>query len=296
MWQCVVLVAVFVVARILARKLSPGAYAWWPLLALALIGWYPVARNLVAGQLDLVLLGVVLTDLLLLRGTRAHGVLVGVAAGIKLTPAGYLLLLVLARDWRSALRLIGTAAATALLAWLILPEASAQFWGNLTEITSRSGNQSQALSQSWAAFVARMQHTPEGMVSGGGTYVWLALVALTVVIGALAIRRALAQQEWLLAIGVNAVVNLLISPLSTMHHWVASLPLFTALIWWSFGARRPVWLAWVALGVVLTGLPSWWYLGGATGWGVVRGIAGSALVFWAFSTLVLVARRAKDAG
>ena len=26
-WQCVVLVAVFVVARILARKLSPGAYA-----------------------------------------------------------------------------------------------------------------------------------------------------------------------------------------------------------------------------------------------------------------------------
>lgn len=131
-------------------------------MALALIGWYPVARNLVAGQLDLVLLGVVLTDLLLLRGTRAHGVLVGVAAGIKLTPAGYLLLLVLARDWRSALRLIGTTAATALLAWLILPEASAQFWGNLTEITSRSGNQSQALSQSWAAFVARMQHTPEG--------------------------------------------------------------------------------------------------------------------------------------
>lgn len=92
----------------------------------------------------------------------------------------------------------------------------------------------------------------------------------------------------LAGLGANALVNLLISPLSTMHHWVSVFPLFVALAVAAWRHRDVAISAWLVVGLLLSGIPSWWYLGGAATWGRAAGIAGSLLVLWAAGTLVLL--------
>ncbi len=128
----------------------------WPVVAVCSLAWYPVTRNMVAGQVDLILSLLVVVDFVVLRRTRWHGVLIGIGAGLKLTPLGFGLSLLVVRDVKSLLRAVGTAGATALLGFAVLPADSIRYWMHLASETSRSGTHAQALNQSWAALVARL--------------------------------------------------------------------------------------------------------------------------------------------
>ena len=80
-------------------------------LALPVLLWIePVLETFEFGQVNLILMGLVAVDCLAPRTRWPRGLLVGVAAAIKLTPAAFVLFFLLRRDRRAAVVAVVTAA------------------------------------------------------------------------------------------------------------------------------------------------------------------------------------------
>ncbi|MBJ7359857.1 glycosyltransferase 87 family protein, partial [Nocardioides sp.] len=87
----------------------------------------PVRETYGFGQVNLLLMCAVCCDLLVLRG-RWTGVLIGLAAGIKLTPLVFVVFLVLVGRRAAAFRAIAVFVATVLVGLLLLPASAADYW------------------------------------------------------------------------------------------------------------------------------------------------------------------------
>jgi alpha-1,2-mannosyltransferase len=226
----------------LARYGEPAGRRWllpWA-GACALAIWLdPVSLTLLLGQVNLVLMALVLLDLSLPDGSRWKGLGVGVAAGIKLTPAFFVLYLALTRRLRAATVAAAAFAATFAAGLALLPADAARYWSGTFLDSSRVGDPQNVRSQSLRSVLVRWAHTSHGVEP-----VWLALAA-AVVVAALAVAVwAHHQGDELLAVCACAAATLLISPITWQHHWVWVVP---ALLWL---AKR----AWQARSRVLWGL------------------------------------------
>ncbi len=89
----VVVVVVVVCARRLRMNVATAA-----MVALAGLTVEPFARNMLLCQINLVLLALIVIDCLVVPA-RYRGMLIGVAAGIKILPGAFILFLVLKREW-----------------------------------------------------------------------------------------------------------------------------------------------------------------------------------------------------
>ncbi|WP_372457947.1 glycosyltransferase 87 family protein [Streptantibioticus parmotrematis] len=227
-------------------------FAGWPrrvglrpvalLVVVALGVWIePVFQTLVCGQVNLALDCLVLWDLSRPDGARGKGVATGVAAGIKLTPALFIVYLLLSGRRRAAATSAAAFAGTALLGWLVLPAASVDYWTREMFDTSRVGKVWTVDDQSLQGLIARLLHTT---APGLWWQVPAALVAVAgLAVAAWAARRGL--ETW--GVLCAAVTALLVSPISWTHHWVWCVPLLIVL---AAEARRVPW-RWTALGLVL---------------------------------------------
>ncbi|HTX81314.1 MAG TPA: glycosyltransferase 87 family protein [Streptosporangiaceae bacterium] len=244
---------------------SVAALAWSCLLALKLAGWQPsgamvaavtgagfllepVYHTLYLGQVNLILLALVMTDIWRTAAGRAAGLGVGVAAAIKLTPAIFVVLFLLTRRTRSAVVAAGTFAGCAALGYLVDPSASRVYWTRLFYDTARV-NAGYISNQSPYAAVVR--------ILGGVSHVGAWYVAIPVVIGALglAVAATLARRDdWLGAAAVAGTTGLLVSPVSWTHHWVWIMPALLVLLLGGTGSRIAA-----ACGYLLFVLaPMWW--------------------------------------
>jgi len=99
--------------------------------AIAAVGLWlePVAMTLFYGQINLVLLALVVGDLALPDHFTGKGIVIGLAARIKLTPLIFIPYLLFARRVRAAAVSALTFAVTVGLGFALLPHASAVFWG-----------------------------------------------------------------------------------------------------------------------------------------------------------------------
>ncbi|MFI7318915.1 glycosyltransferase 87 family protein [Streptomyces venezuelae] len=190
--------------------------------ATALALWLePVFQTVLFGQINLALACLVLWDLTRPPGAVGKGFAVGVAAGIKLTPAvfvGYLLL-------RGRVREAAVAAAgfvgTVLLGVLVLPGASVDFWTRRIFETGRVGKAWIVDNQSLQGLIARLLHHAEPGAA------WAVPAALTALVGLWLVRRAPDEPRALL---LAAFTALLVSPISWSHHWVWCVPLLAVLL------------------------------------------------------------------
>lgn len=213
----------------------------------------PVWTTLRYGQVNLLLAVLVLWDLNRRPGHRWAGVGIGVAAGIKLTPALFAVFLALAglvQAWRhlhgsrrpggrgsdrgagaglwnprlrQAAVATGAFLATVALPALVLPGASRRFWTETLFHAERVGNAEDTANQSLHGVLARALHT--GDPGGWATVlsVAVALLGLGVAVTALLSGPRLPYAPaW--AASACAVTALLVSPVSWSHHWVWCLP------------------------------------------------------------------------
>ena len=127
------------------------------LLAAAAVFWTePVLRTMYLGQVNLVLMALIIWDLCQ-PDTRSNtgksrwwkGFGTGIAAGIKLVPLIFIPYLLLARKFRQAAMACAGFAFTVLLGFVILPRDSTKWWfdglfvqGGRTGFTGWAGNQS----------------------------------------------------------------------------------------------------------------------------------------------------------
>ncbi|MEU1073379.1 MULTISPECIES: glycosyltransferase 87 family protein [unclassified Streptomyces] len=201
----------------------------------------PVFQTLLFGQINLALTCLVLGDLTRPPGSPGKGFATGVAAGIKLTPALFLLYALLRGRWREAGAGAAAFAGTVLLGGLVLPGASVDFWTRRLFETERVGKVWIVDNQSLQGLVARLLHTPAPGAAG------VAVAALVAVTGLWIARRA--PERW--GVLVTALTALLVSPVSWSHHWVWCVPLLAVLV--AEGRVRTA----VAVAVVFTARTLW---------------------------------------
>ncbi|GAA4864440.1 glycosyltransferase 87 family protein [Saccharopolyspora cebuensis] len=188
-----------------------------------LLPWFTVlepARDTINyGQINLLLMGLVALDCLLPRTPWPRGLLVGLAGAIKLTPLGFLLLFLLRRDLR-AMAVTGlTFLATVLIGVLAAPRDSAVWWLEEMVATGDEHGLVYAGNQTLRSLLAKQELTDAAL-----NVPWLLGCALLLVVAVLAMRYALRTANVPLALMFNAVLVLLVSPISWSHHWVWAAP------------------------------------------------------------------------
>ncbi|PKW27174.1 glycosyltransferase 87 family protein [Phycicoccus duodecadis] len=207
--------AMVAVLEVVRRRLGLSRLDAVP-LALAAFALEPVYRTLLLGQVNALLLLLVVLDCLVVP-RRYRGLLIGIAIGIKLTPAVFVLWLLLRRDWGSAVRAVLAFLGTAGLAFVLVPSASAFFWSGGFADLGRFGSAAVlgVDNQSLSAAISRLVG-----LGAPSTAVVLAAGLGSVAAGTwVAHRRLLAGDEVgsLLAVAVG---GLLASPISWSHHWI----------------------------------------------------------------------------
>jgi alpha-1,2-mannosyltransferase len=167
------------------------------------------------GQVNIALwLAIVLDLVLVRRGNRFGGLLIGVAAAVKLVPAIFVLFLFAAGERRAALRgVVGFALATAV-AWVIAPTDSWTYWTRLMFDSSRVGLLDDARNNSLRGLLA---HLSPGSAA---TVLWLAGAAVVIVVGLRRSARSWNERRDLHAILVVGCVGALVSPITWTHHLV----------------------------------------------------------------------------
>jgi len=187
------------------------------LLVVGVVFWSePVQRTLFLGQVELMLMGVIVWDLSQPDSRRWKGIATGLAAGVKLVPLIFILYLVITRRSRQALAALAAFAATVLVGFAALPGEAVKWWfhGYFLQ-ANRTGFVGDRVNQSLRGILTRLA----GSVASAQP-VWLVTAIAIGVLGLAAatlIHRAGHPFVGLMTCALTAV---LISPISWDHHWV----------------------------------------------------------------------------
>ena len=211
---------------VLALRLAPGFSGIsrpqglrLALLASALAIWLePLWTTLRYGQINVLVATLILFDLSRPDRSRWKGVAIGLAIGLKLTPAIFAVYLLLTRRYRAAATALGVFGATVAAGFVAVPGDSRSFWGGAFLDPSRVGRIENTANQSLRGAYARVLH------SFGVGPVWLATAAAVGAIGLALAAAAGRRGEDARGFSLCAITGLLISPVSWSHHWVIAIP------------------------------------------------------------------------
>lgn len=285
-WQIGIIAALYGVSwltlRLLNRRDHPLAMLW------TAVGIWtePLRSTFDYGQVNVIL---VLAVLYAVYSTRwwLSGLLVGLAAGVKLTPAIAGLYFLGAKRWGAAVFSGVVFFATVGVSLLVLGDQARFYFTDLLGDAGRIGPIGTSFNQSWRGGVSRIL----GYDAGYGPAV-LAALAVTAVLAVLAWRATGGASDRLGAILVVQLFGLLLSPISWTHHWVWLIPLMMWLLHGPLRSRAGARiLGWGWLALTLIGVPwllsfaqptIWeigrpWYLAWA---GLVYAVATLATLAW----------------
>lgn len=237
----------------------------WPIALFA----EPVFLNADLGQINILIMALVVMDLLPIKRRIPRGVLIGLAAAIKITPLAMLLYFLVKKDFRgiinAVISLLGFTAIGAVLAWENTKEFFSSTLLNLSaegdsgvDTTFQSNSSIQAMLYRWWTSKA------DAEASSLPTILWIVLSLIAVAAVAYLMHQLFSRGLHVEAVMVNAMLMLLISPISWSHHWVW-LPLWAVVFFVRYRQHRshPKFLLWsgVILSVMLLMLPPKWWFG-----------------------------------
>jgi alpha-1,2-mannosyltransferase len=271
-WLCQQLsVAVDIIALLAALWFTLGGLGYRKdtrrlgvtLLGAAAVFWTePVLRTIYLGQVNLVLMALIIWDLCQPDTARSRywkGFGTGVAAGVKLVPLIFIPYLLLAGKFRQAAMACAGFVFTVAVGFAVLPADSAKWWfhglfvqGGRTGFTGWAGN------QSLDGLITRLT----GSVSGARP----AWIAAAVVVGAIGVvAAALFDRKGypVPALLTAALTGLLVSPISWDHHWVWIAPgaltaaHYAARSWRRDNSKKPLGRGTAVLGVTAVAMIAW---------------------------------------
>ena len=218
LWWAIDAAALTATVAIALKRSEPlrTADRWWVALALAGVAALvlePVRANTDYGQINVVLMLMVVADLLEVRG-RSRGVLVGVAAAIKLTPLFFILYFVVDRDRRAIGNTLASFLALTGLTWLFLPADSTHYFVHELLHPSRFGRAGSIGNEALSGIFHRTPFASATLSTALWLTASLAVCAATVYLARLVYDESPVQA--VVAVGLGA---LLVSPLSWSHHW-----------------------------------------------------------------------------
>jgi alpha-1,2-mannosyltransferase len=249
----------------------------------------PVRLTLSFGQINLLLLFFVVADCLLPRTRWPRGLLIGVAAAVKLTPAAFVLFFAAHRQWHPVLAAVAGFTAVTLVAWVVAPGETPAYLATVIGDPGRLGGLTYTGNQSLNGFLHRLGLDPTLTAA-----LWLGSALVVVALGWRAVRAARTAGDDLAALVAAAAVGLLVSPVSWSHHWVwaavAGMWLLPRLREW-----RPAGRIAVVAGLVLFVVPPHWVLpkqhDRELDWALWQHVVGNEFVWCALALLVVLAVR-----
>ncbi|MGP9723610.1 glycosyltransferase 87 family protein [Corynebacterium sp. AOP40-9SA-29] len=215
LWTLASVVAAWAVLAMAAHRLR---LRWAPLVALPMLGlalcMEPLRANMEFGQINVFLVLLVTADVLGFTPRRLRGVGVGLAAGIKITPAAFALVFLVTRRWGDLARSAGTFLVTAALGWLMRPGEAVFFWTSEFFDDERAGPPSFEANQAATGLLTRA-----GMDGDLAQTVMLpVLLAVAVAAGWASLRLLRAGRPvttlLLLVLAVSVA-----APYAVTHHW-----------------------------------------------------------------------------
>ena len=220
LWQGGTALALFTVIMLVLRerglKLSPAMWLLGILLLCCTPANEPVHGTLFFGQINIFLMLLVALDILP-RKRALPGIGIGLAAGMKLTPAYMGLVLLFQKRWWQAIIAILTFAVTVAIGFVTIPDA-ADFWTDAIFKSSRVGEHTNPGAQSIRSVMVRAWG-----IDGG--WIWLAAVVVVFILTCLALRTAMKHRNNSAALALAGISSCLVSPFSWYHHWVWTVPL-----------------------------------------------------------------------
>ena len=245
LWTAASVAALAGVVVLVRRVLERPAPGWLvALLTLGAVALEPVWQNLVFGQINTLIMLAVLVDLLR-PSRRWSGVLIGIAAGVKLTPLVFVVLLVLVGRRTAAGRAILAFVGTVAIGVAVNPGWSGRYWSHGLVDAGRIGPPALAHNQSVYGALTRLLDARPSIL------LWLAIaVPLAVAVLGVGVRWW-RRGDPLLGTCLAATSMLLASPVSWSHHWVWCAPI--ALVLWERGR-----LAAIAWTLVFVARPIIW--------------------------------------
>jgi alpha-1,2-mannosyltransferase len=209
----------------------------------ALLLWCePIRETMAFGQINILLMALVLVDMALPDSFRGKGVLTGIAAGIKLTPVFFVLYFLCTKRYRAAAVSAGSFVATIVLGFLVLPHDSKTFWSGAFADPTRVGVPENPSNESLRGMIARSLG-----LHGGMQLLWLLLAAVIAVSCLLLARRLSFGNQELLAVALCGLATTAVSPYSWVHHWVW----LGALLIYLLDASLRRWAVWSWIGLAL---------------------------------------------
>jgi alpha-1,2-mannosyltransferase len=237
--------------RAVCAALGRRTILWWALaLVLPVVLFDPVRQTFLLGQVNIILALLVVADMTL-DLPLPRGILVGLAAAIKVTPALLIPYLFLTKQGRAGTRAVASFGAAALLATAVNASTSWSYWTHYIRDPERAGMLSWIGNQGVLGALERMLGrtftTPTAFV----IVVTVACLGLAVAAGAY--RRSSPVLGFL----VVEATESLASPVSWSHHfiWVTLL-----VAWLALAEDRPRYGEWCALAVAVLfwAAPTWW--------------------------------------
>jgi alpha-1,2-mannosyltransferase len=247
--------AVFLLAvvclRAVCREMERRTVLWWALVLLVpVVMLDPVRQTFLLGQVNIILALMVVADMTL-DLPIPRGILVGLAAAIKITPAILIPYLFLTRQGRAGLRSLATFLGVGVVTYTVAPSNSWVYWTHYVRVPQRAGMLSwignQGLIGAFERMAGRVVTTPT-------TFLIVATVAgFGVAIAAIAYRRSSPVLGLLVVEAAESLAN----PVSWSHHfiWIVLL-----IAWLALAEDRPRYGEWWALAVAVLfwAAPPWW--------------------------------------
>jgi alpha-1,2-mannosyltransferase len=221
-----------------------GLYGLTALLVAPIIWLEPVRLSLQLGQINLVVMTLVIADVLCPATRKWAGIGIGIAAGIKLTPALFVVFLLATGRRRAAATATATFFATVAVGFVLLPADSRTFWlqGGFDDVRRISSDP--LANTSLRGLLLRLH-----WLTGWETAASIVLAVMAIAIAAVAWRRG----QTLLSVAIAGMTTAAVSPFSWSHHWVWFVPLLVhlgvrAYVYRSRGAALALWLLAAGLG------------------------------------------------
>jgi alpha-1,2-mannosyltransferase len=206
--------------------------------------WFaPGQRALHLGQIELILMALVVWDLGQPSGRWWRGAGIGLAAGIKLVPLIFIPYLLLTKRFREAGLATAALAGTVVIGFSVLPRASRQWWLTGYFLSAgRTGGVASLANQSLRGLLTRLA----GSVAAAAP----ASLGIAILVGVIGVLGAAVLHQsgrpvhgWVLC----AVTALLVSPISWDHHWVWMVPVLVVFVDAAVRAERVQrWARWAA--------------------------------------------------
>lgn len=228
MWQVLWTLGLVAAQQTVLRRC--GVPRGWPLALIGIVvvlAVEPIRTTLGYGQVNTLLMAFVIMDLLPARpGERRllpRGILIGLAAAIKLTPALFVIFAFLTGKVRLAVTAIVSFLALTVIGLIFLPAQTLSFFGGLLVGDTRTASPLYVGNQSLLGVFVRLIGE-----SRSTTLIGLAIGGLVALIGTVVAAQWWRRQQQVFAVGLVGLCTCLASPLSWTHHFVWILPLAVA--------------------------------------------------------------------